>query len=463
MARLENSEQKTFTAGGGLLDREGLSQSVQKFFQPIDRVSAGQQNLPWALDFGTGTDLYQSAAYTGERRSLSALMADEPEHKLDAPKIQTPSDALARPSVIRTKEDEAIWDEMQKPHKLGKHESATHIGLSTEVIADMQKKGQASKLEFFDSAAEGALAALQKPTSDKILIASNVDSNDANKVLSDMTRGGPSIPGTLLPESWMVELGTEFMGVLGNLAMNMTAAKFQEVFDAVKKAVVNPIEHPFRGQEMETLALVPENSWNEAYRAYPDLQKIGGLSESQSKILMKAIVGNELTFYGPEDKAQDAVCEAGQGHIFHGKTVGFAQIAPDGVRKLSAEFDKEIKDGTRTDNPLRKLAGLTDDELAKAMLKSENIPVLVGAVISHNVRMFDRHKNEVDTNPLTLGYGYNPDHVFAKSDHEHKHLMTKKEAEKKSIPYDPALPTKHVLSVSEHAHNIAKWLQKLGG
>ncbi len=450
MTRLENSEQKTF-APGAVLEHESLSQSVQNFFQPIDRASAGQHDLPWALDFGTGADLYQSAAYTGERLSASALMADEPEHKLDAPKIQSPSDALARPSVIRTKEDEAIWDKMQEPHKLGKHESATHIGLSTEVIAEMQAKGQASKLEFFDSAA------------DKILIASNVDSNDATKVLSDMTRGGPSIPGTLLPESWMVELGTEFMGALGNLAMNMTAAKFQEVFDAVKKAVVNPIEHPFRGQEMETLALVPENSWNEAYRAYPDLQKIGGLSESQSKILMKAIVGNELTFYGPEDKAQDAVCEAGQGHIFHGKTVGFAQIAPDGVRKLSTEFDKEIKDGTRTDNPLRKLAGLTDDELAKAMLKSENIPVLVGAVISHNVRMFDRHKNEVDTNPLTLGYGYNPDHVFAKSDHEHKHLMTKKEAEKKSIPYDPALPTKHVLSVSEHAHNIAKWLQKLGG
>ncbi len=153
MTRLENSEQKTFAPSAGQLDREGLSQSAQNFFQPIDRASAGQLDLPWALDFGTGTDLYQSAAYTGERPSLSALMADEPEQKLDTPKIQAASDALTRPSVIRTKEDEAIWDEMQKPHKLGKHESATHIGLSPEVIAEMQAKGQASKLEFFDSAA----------------------------------------------------------------------------------------------------------------------------------------------------------------------------------------------------------------------------------------------------------------------------------------------------------------------
>lgn len=49
-------------------------------------------------------------------------MVDETEQKLDAPKIQTPSDALTRSSVNRTKEDEAIWDDMQKRHKLGKNE-----------------------------------------------------------------------------------------------------------------------------------------------------------------------------------------------------------------------------------------------------------------------------------------------------------------------------------------------------
>jgi len=108
MTRLENSEQKTFTAGAGLLDREGLSQSAQNFFQPIDRAITNSADLPWALDFGTGADLYRSAAYTGGRLSASALMADEPEQKLDAPKIQRPSDATAEGGVIsgRTNQNE---------------------------------------------------------------------------------------------------------------------------------------------------------------------------------------------------------------------------------------------------------------------------------------------------------------------------------------------------------------------
>ncbi|MBZ0185778.1 MAG: hypothetical protein K8F91_05945, partial [Candidatus Obscuribacterales bacterium] len=215
--------------------------------------------------------------------------------------------------------------------------------------------------------------------------------------------------------------------------------------------------------EEETLALIPVQSWSDAYKAYPDLKEIGRLPEAQSIKLMKAIIGNELTFYGPEDKAQDAICEAGQGSAINGQTVGFAQIALDGVRNLSAEFNNEVKTGIRTSNPLRKLAGLPDNDLAKAMLKPENLPILVGAVLSHNVQMFNRHKSEVEIDPLTLGYSYNPDRVFAKSDKDHEHLLTKKEAEKKGISYDPALPTKEVLTVSEHARNIANWLQKLGG
>jgi hypothetical protein len=107
-------------------------------------------------------------------------MADETEQKLEAPKVQPVADSLIQPNSIRTKEDEAIWAKMQEPHKLGKHESATHIGLTPEVIAEMQRKGQASKLELFDSAAEEALAALQTPKKDQLFIASNVNSNTPN-------------------------------------------------------------------------------------------------------------------------------------------------------------------------------------------------------------------------------------------------------------------------------------------
>jgi hypothetical protein len=55
-------------------------------------------------------------------------MADETEQKLEAPKVQPAADSLTQPNSIRTKEDEAIWAKMQEPHKIGEHESATHIG-----------------------------------------------------------------------------------------------------------------------------------------------------------------------------------------------------------------------------------------------------------------------------------------------------------------------------------------------
>ncbi len=144
----KTQEQQDFGASSA----RQLSQSVQDLFKTCGDLRA-QKALPEGLDFGTGPDLYGSAAYTGGRLPASIVMADNTEENLEASKIKAPSESLARPSVIRTREDEAIWDEMQKPHKLGKHESATHIGLTPEVIAEMQKKGQASKLEFFDSTA----------------------------------------------------------------------------------------------------------------------------------------------------------------------------------------------------------------------------------------------------------------------------------------------------------------------
>lgn len=460
MARVEdfqNRESQGIKGTNALM----LSQSVQNLFEAKSGFSS-QNKLLALLDFGTGSELCLSAAYTGDSRSSArAFMADETDQKLDASKIQAPSDVLARPSVIRTKEDEAIWDEMQKPHKLGKHESATHIGLTPEVIAEMQAKGQASKLEFFDSTAEGALAALQEPPKEKPTLLANVP--ESKDVVSDMTRGGLPMSGTLLPEPWMVKAGADMFGILSSIAFHVTAAKFQETLDSVKKAVVNPIEHPFRGHEEETLALMPKASWSEAYKAFPDLKKDGALSEDETVRLMKAIVGNELTFYGPEDKAQDAICDAGQGRFIMGKTVGFAQIAPEGVRKVSAEFDAEVKNGKRNANPLAKLAALSDDELAKAMLKPENVPLLVAANISHNLEMFKRHPNEVEINPLTLGYHYNPDCVYATSDAGHKNVLTKKEADRMGIDTVTALPSAKVLEKSEHAHNIEKWLKKLGG
>ncbi|GEM_PF-4477944 len=95
----DNTEARSFLPSG-LTDRAGLCRSAQDLFQPIDRAIANRQDLPWALDFGTGADLYRLPAYTGERLSASALMTDDVEQKLEAPKIQSPSDATAEAGVI---------------------------------------------------------------------------------------------------------------------------------------------------------------------------------------------------------------------------------------------------------------------------------------------------------------------------------------------------------------------------
>lgn len=100
------------------------------------------------------------------------------------------------------------------------------------------------------------------------------------------------------------------------------------------------------------------------------------------------------------------------------------------------------------------------------MLKPENVPVLVAANIAHNLKMFANHANEVEINPLTLGYQFNPDCVYAKTDTKHSKILSTKEAGKMGLGDDDtvtALPSKNVLAKSEHAHNIAKWLKKLGG
>jgi hypothetical protein len=170
MTRLEgwqNSEQNA----PGRLNSADLSRSAQNCFQPITSDLNCREDLPLGLNMGSVADLYQSDAYTGERLSARDFMTDEVEQKTEAVKIQPPSDAVTRPSVIRTEQEQAIWDNMQT--KTDKH-SATHIGLTPEIIADLEAKGMGQKFELFDSKAEGALAALRKAPSDQVLLASNI-------------------------------------------------------------------------------------------------------------------------------------------------------------------------------------------------------------------------------------------------------------------------------------------------
>lgn len=72
-------------------------------------------------------------------------MSEEIERKPDRAKIEPASDAIAKPSVIKTEEQQALWEQMLQKDDGG---SATHIGVSPEVIAEMKRKGLAQQLEI---------------------------------------------------------------------------------------------------------------------------------------------------------------------------------------------------------------------------------------------------------------------------------------------------------------------------
>lgn len=155
MERIEDwhqPEQKAFAGA----DLAWLSQSTQNYFQPIDRSISGQQDLPWALDFGTGADLYRLPAYTGERRSLSALMTDDVEQKLDAPKIQPPSETARREGQFTEMDKQATWTDATESNRTTQKDSATMEALSDARIAEIKAAGGFQKFELFDSKAEEA-------------------------------------------------------------------------------------------------------------------------------------------------------------------------------------------------------------------------------------------------------------------------------------------------------------------
>ena len=381
-----------------------LSQEIQTLFRQAHFT--GSLELPQALDFGGLPDLYGASAYTSERPTGAMLMTDDAEQKLDAPKIQPPSDAVARPSVIRTKEDEAIWDEMQKPHKLGKHESATHIGLSPEVIAEMQKKGQASKLEFFDSTAEGALAALQKPPTEQVLIASNIAPNVPNleqmqqyeDVQSDIEQ--PKLPKVAQTFDYDGRPPTLLPGPEMGTALEATAKVTGLVLDAAGQQAVLQAErqwNPYRGEITARLNEIPGSAWHQAYEAFPQFQK-AGLSEQQVTELMRAIIRNELYNYDKPDQIDDDQARKDGKPMDLPKrpandaTLGYSQLSVNAVMKRGAEYPEQF-------------SSFKGHEV-RALLEPQNAPILVAATLVHNLEMYQRHK--IPITQSTLAYSYNP-------------------------------------------------------
>ena len=369
-------------------------------------------------------------------------MTDDVEQKLDAPKIQTPSDALTRPSVIRTKEDEAIWDEMQKPHKLGKHESATHIGLSPEVIADMQKKGQASKLEFFDSAAEGALEALQKPAAEKTLIASNITPNVPNLEQKQQYQDVQSDS-----EQPKIAQNFEYDGRPPTLLPDFAIKASIEIWDAT--------ERPLLGSErllMKSITATDPQAWENAAKLFP--QQLSAVPMS----LMKAYTLNEINHYDRWDWADDLLAAAGSlrdspTRKAEQATLGLAQISPKGVHEFEVRYPQ-------LQRFLAAKGYSGPGHEAKALLDPECVPMIVAAKTASIVE--DLHKRGIK-HPTSeqIAYAYNPD-VYSYSDgkdsKEYKSLYQLEVTASNVLHRDQVKEycanSKDVINASKHIHNV---------
>jgi len=382
-------------------------------------------------------------------------MADETEQKQEAPKIQPASDTLIQPNSIRTKEDEAIWAKMQEPHKLGEHESATHIGLTPEVIADMQKKGQASKLVFFDSKAEEALAALQKPQVDRTLIASNIvpdvpDLEQKSQYAEIQTDSPTPIPDAILAQS------------LGDNAKRGYRDARNEALgvDIVRVAAPPDIGHPFAGKELIMMRRIPESVWNDAATLFPELTE-SGITKERTTLLLKGILANELRNYDLKDQADDISVQMTGfpvpklGRAAEDATLGYSQISVEGVRKLSREFPQVKEYLTKHGYPPgHELKALADPKIA---------PILIAGNMAHTAKMYENHG--VPVSEQSLAYGFNPDISFSREDKKHDKPLTPKafrHLEREGKHADKALlPTDNVLKASPHVENIQAWLELL--
>lgn len=392
---------------------------------------------------------------TGKTFPECLSMAAELEQKQDVPKIQPSSDTLAKPSAIRTKEDEAIWEAMQQSHKLGEHESATHIGLTPEVIADMQEKGQASKLSFFDSKAEEALAALQKPQPERTLIASSMTptlpSLEQKTQYSDIKTDSPMLGSeAIVAQNPGDKLRQGYQGIR-NPALGT---------DIVRVTKPPDIGHPLAGKEMSIIGRIPEEAWKESAGLFPELTS-NGFTPERSALLMKSILANELRHYDLFDLADDTHVQmmgspiSKSDRLPDDATLGYAQISVNGVRKLSQEFP-QVKDCLANHGypPGQELKALTDPKIA---------PILIAANMAHTAKMYTNHR--IPVTEQSLAYGFNPDISFSRDDKNHERPLTPKavrhlEREGKHADKE-LLPTDSVLQASPHVGNIQRWLDWL--
>lgn len=336
-------------------------------------------------------------------------MSDEIEQKNEALKFQAPSDSLAKPSVISTREEEAIWDRMQQ--KDTKHESATHIGLTPEMVKDLEAKGLGKKFILFDSNAEESVADLQAPKAEQA-IASNITPTVPNvehmQKYEDVQRDiePPKIPKsaqtfdydgrppTLVPSPEQLGMTPETVKALGRAAFELMRPWTNE--------------HPLAEYENEIMAQTSKknpSAWQDAKSAFPQLANV-------SVDIMRAYTRNEIANYDRFDLKDDI--EAAKGQISSNPlrspdlaTLGISQISPKGVREFESRYPqfKAFLEEKGYTGAGHELAALLDRECA---------PIIVAAKTASIVEDMQKHGIEKPS-AEQIAYAYNPD-VFSYSD-----------------------------------------------
>lgn len=363
----------------------------------------------------------------------SIFMADEVEKKIENPPAARSLEEIVRASQFTDKSRQNTWTEATSDYRSTQKESATMEALSDEKIAEIKAKGGFQKFELFDDAApeprktfvdphpsyvEGlkavgdneeeqgrfsieyierkateALAALQKPTAEPVLIASNIDADILNldqkqqyqEIQSDSEKpkiaqysDGFMPPPTLVPS--FEQLGLDQMW---------------HMLDNVQ----HQAKHRFRGAIGETLKEIPEQSWSEAYKKFPQFKE-AGLTEKKTIELMQAIARNELYFYDLGDALDDnSMRETGKPMQYPFKnrpegaaTLGISQVSVDGVKKFVREFPTQM--------------GAYAGHEAESLLNPKLAPMMIAAVLAHNIRDYKGH---YPINERTLAYSFNPD------------------------------------------------------
>jgi len=173
-------------------------------------------------------------------------------------------------------------------------------------------------------------------------------------------------------------------------------------------------------------------------------------------------------YFGKFRKHFTIVLDASVLRSFNYSKVGFYALLRSSVAdtlgectRLARIFESEVARGLREENPLHRFTSMKRENIASELAKPGNTPLVVAAITAYNVHLLNGHKHDLKVAPEALGYQFNADCAYAKTDKAHTHLLTKKEAARKHIPNDSALPTEEVLKKSEHARNIRTWLTKV--